>query len=155
MASFGRFKISSIQPNCWRQDQRQNYKHHPPRSVSEGTSDKADHAASGTSHNRLAKCRRRHPECCDRSTSETVPHSSAFSAGVAQLAPIEYHSDRSGRLVCPQQQVYPTNFKTLSYSNARSRAGTIIVAYIYYYSAKLAVGCHESVCGDKYPALRG
>ncbi len=45
---------------------------------------------------------------------EVVRETSAVVAGVAQLAPIEYHSDRLGRLVCSHQQVYPTIFKTLS-----------------------------------------
>ena len=38
----------------------------------------------------------------------------ASSATVAQSAPIEYHSDRSGRLVWSRLQVYSTIFKTLS-----------------------------------------
>ena len=42
----------------------------------------------------------------------------AFSAAVAQSAPIEYHSDRSGRLVWSRFQVYSTIFKTLSYGKS-------------------------------------
>jgi hypothetical protein len=51
--------------------------------------------------------------------SEVVHEHFSFAAEVAQLAPIVYHSDRLGRLVCSHLQVYPIIFKTLSKKGTR------------------------------------
>ncbi len=73
-----------------------------------------DHEASVSSHNRRGQCTKWHPQCLALSRFEVVRAQFASAEAVAQSAPIEYHSSRSGRLVCSHQQVYLTIFKTLS-----------------------------------------